>query len=148
MVNEVECWQCIISMTSKGVVISRCFSPPCHELRVVSHPRVIVLIQVIPIGSSPAPASHLHLTLPSVPSRLRIPLPSPPSMSSLLKHNFRRQTKRVGVVYNEARLVRFLDSAVFSSYPCVPCKDVPSKSNLNVNPLPHTRRFSKSISHG
>lgn len=27
MVNEVECWQRIISMTSKGVVISRCFSP-------------------------------------------------------------------------------------------------------------------------
>jgi len=26
-VNEVECWQRIISMTSKGVVISRCFSP-------------------------------------------------------------------------------------------------------------------------
>lgn len=78
MVNEVECWQRIISMTSKGVVISRCLSPSCHGLRVVSHPRVIVLIQAVPFRPdfpftprSPfCSASSLHLVLfPRPPSR-------------------------------------------------------------------------------
>lgn len=72
MVNEVECWQRIISMTSKGVVISRCLSPSCHGLRVVSHPRVIVLIQAVPFRPdfpftprSPfCSASSSHLVLP------------------------------------------------------------------------------------
>lgn len=113
MVNEVECWQRIISMTSKGVVISRCLSPSCHGLRVVSHPRVIVLIQAVPFRPdfpftprSPfCSASSSHLVLPP-----RFP-PSLSSSSSLLKHNFRRQTKRVGVAYNEAR------SFVFSAAP-------------------------------
>lgn len=79
----------------------------------VSHPRVIVLIQAVPS----APASHLHLTLPSV---LPLPRVSPPrpadpvSTSPLPKHNFRGQTKRVGVAYNEAR--SFVSSA-FSCYP-------------------------------
>ena len=113
MVNEVECWQRIISMTSKGVVISRCFSPslprtasgepPPRDCINSSHPS--------------APASHLHLTLPSV-----LPLPRISSSSSsvlvstspLLKHNFRGQTKRVGVAYNEAR--SFV-SSTFSCYP-------------------------------
>lgn len=129
MVNEVECWQRIISMTSKGVVISRCFSPSCHGLRVVSHPRVIVLIQAVPS----APASHLHLTLPSV-----LPLPrispslssAPVSTSPLPKHNFRRQTKRVGVAYNEAR--SFVSSA-FSCYPSsCPARRCPCR-RLNLN---------------
>lgn len=80
MVNEVECWQRIISMTSKGVVISRCLSPSCHGLRVVSHPRVIVLIQAVPFRPdfpftprSPfcsASSSHLVLS-PRSPSRCR-----------------------------------------------------------------------------
>lgn len=112
MVNEVECWQRIISMTSKGVVISRCFSPSLPRTASGEPPPRDC------INSSPsAPASHLHLALPSV-----LPLPrissslssAPVSTSPLPKHNFRGQTKRVGVAYNEAR--SFVSSA-FSCYP-------------------------------
>lgn len=95
----------------------------------VSHPRVIVLIQAVPS----APASHLHLTPPSV-----LPLPrispslsaDPVSTSSLPKHNFRGQTKRVGVAYNEAR--SFVSSA-FSCYPfSCPAQRCPCR-RLNLN---------------
>lgn len=78
-VNEVECWQRIISMTSNGVVISRCFSPSCHGLRVVRHPPRDC------INSSPSPppppTSHLHLTLSSVLSSSSHLIPPSPRHS-------------------------------------------------------------------
>lgn len=54
------------------------------------------------------------------------PLSSPPfslSLSSLLKHNFRRQTKRIGVVYNEAR--SFVSSAAPFSCRSTSRKEMP-----------------------
>lgn len=114
----------------RGGYLSLLLTLFAHGLRVVSHPRVIVLIQAIPS----APASHLHLTLPSV-----LPLPrispslsaDPASTSSLPKHNFRGQTKRVGVAYNEAR--SFVSSA-FSCYPfSCPAQRCPGCRRLNLN---------------
>ena len=73
MVNEVECWQRIISMTSKGVVISRCFSPSLPRTASGEPPPRDCINSSHPSG----PASHLHLTLLSV-------LPLPPSHLTLL----------------------------------------------------------------
>ena len=117
--------QRIISMTSKGVVISRPFLPFLSArvflhagtgLRVAaaSHPCVIVLIQPYPSS----PSNHLLLGFSTPPpgslfapaggGRKPSSVIRPPPPSTLLKHDFRRQTKRASVVYNEAPLLRFL----------------------------------------
>lgn len=112
--------QRIISMTSKGVVISR----PFLSARVFLHESgcewrlratpVIVLIQ-------PYPSNHLLLSFSPSPDLFssrreedgpRVLLCHPTTHHrrppTLLKHDFRSQTKRASVVYNEAPLLRFL----------------------------------------
>lgn len=60
------------------------------------------------------------------------------SLSSLLKHNFRRQTKRIGVAYNEAR--SFVSSAAPFSYRSTSRKEMPkSKFLVDENPKIHQR---------
>jgi len=105
MVNEVECRQRIISMTSKGVVISLVASHPLSPRTASGEPspRDCINSSLHP-GSPFTPHSPFCSASSSPVSSSQSPprLPTLPT-SSLLKHNFRGQTKRVGVAYNEAR---------------------------------------------
>lgn len=115
--------QRIISMTSKGVhYTSRPFLSArvfLYELgcewRLRATP-AIVLIQPYhppppPFTSQPSPRSlFLYLTRGGGwPSSVI----HPPTRDPLLKHDFRRQTKRASVVYNEAR--SFVSSPLFQA---------------------------------
>lgn len=130
MVNEVECWQRIISMTSKGVVISRCFSPSLPRTASGEPPPRDCINSSRPLRPSFPFTPHSPFCSASS-SHLTLPLRGPPvSTSSLPKHNFRGQTKRVGVAYNEAR--SFVSSA-FSCYPfSCPAQRCPCR-RLNLN---------------
>lgn len=120
--------QRIISMTSKGVVISRPFLPISLRSRV--SPRV-----GLRVAAASHPCDRINPTVPPPPrpftSLLDLfssPTPPtrggggggwpssvihPPTRDPLLKHDFRRQTKRASVVYNEAR--SFVSSPLFQA---------------------------------
>lgn len=118
-----------------------------HGLRVVRHPpRDCINSSSSSLFLLPPTFPRLHLTLASVCSA-PLPLASHPSVSSrrsisssslfpssvdvvpLQKHNFRRQTKRVGVAYNEAR------SFVSSAAPFSCCPSFASRAQRCPTPL-------------